>query len=176
MEASKLYSIPISKKKSWQKVLLDIIKKHFNCYQTRQLISSLYKKHPKGFYVNAKRRLDDTRQAVKYIGRYLERAAIAEYRIVRYDGAEVKFWYKDHDDGHKIVITIGVLEFIGKITQHIAPKGFRTVRRYGLYSRTKNKISKEIVHLYNFMKQMSIKNLLEEKKKINEKRKRGKKE
>ena len=144
---------------------MDIIKKHFNCYKTRQLISNLYKKHPKGFYVNAKRRLDDTRQAVKHIGRYLARVAIAEYRIVRYDGAEVTFWYKDHDDGNKIVITIGVLEFIGKITRHIAQKGFRTVRRYELYSRTKNKISKEIVHLYNFMKQMSIKNLLEEKKK-----------
>jgi len=158
-------------KKSWQKVLLAIIKKHFNCYQTRQLISDLYKKHPKGFYVNAKRRLDDTRQAVKYIGRYLARAAIAEYRIISYDGEEVTFWYKDHDQGHKVVVTTGVLEFVGKITQHIAPKGFRTVRRYGVYSRTKNKISKEIVHLYNFMKQMSIKNLLEEKKKINQKKK-----
>ncbi|MFT8340896.1 transposase [Clostridium beijerinckii] len=84
--------------------------------------------------------------------------------------------YKDHDDGHKVVVTTGVLEFIGKITQHIAPKGFRTVRRYGVYSRTKNKIAKEIVHLYNFMMQMSIKNLLEEKKKISQKRKHGKKE
>lgn len=161
-------------KKSWQKVLLDIIKKHFNCYQTRQLVSRLYKEYPKGFYVNAKRRLNDTRQAVKYIGRYLARAAIAEYRIINYDGEEVTFWYKNHDYGHKVVVTIGVLEFIGRITQHIAPKGFRTVRRYGVYSRTKNKISKEIVHLYNFMKQMSIKNLIEEKKKINERKKNWK--
>ena len=113
---------------------MDTIKKHFNCYKTRQLISNLYKKHPKGFYVNAKRRLDDTSQAVKYIGRYLARAAIAEYRIVRYDGEDVNIWYKDHDNGHKVVVTTGVLEFIGKITQHIAPKGFRTVRRYGVYS------------------------------------------
>ncbi|MDR3596092.1 MAG: transposase [Clostridium sp.] len=72
-------------KKSWQKILLEIIKKHFNSYKTRQLISYLYKKYPKGFYVNAKRKLDDTRQAVKYIGRYLARAAIAEYRILKYE-------------------------------------------------------------------------------------------
>lgn len=39
----------------------------------------MYKKYPKGFYVNAKRRLDDTRQAVKYIGIYLARAAIAPH-------------------------------------------------------------------------------------------------
>ncbi|WP_434062134.1 hypothetical protein [Clostridium caldaquaticum] len=43
------------------------------------MISSMYKKYPKGFYVNAKRRLDDTRQAVKYIGIYLARAAIAPH-------------------------------------------------------------------------------------------------
>jgi len=152
-------------KKAWQKVLLDIIKKHFNCYKTRQIISTLYKKYPKGFYVNAKRRLDDTRQAVKYIGRYLARAAIAEYRIEEYDGERITFWYEDHDDGHKIRVTMAVLEFIGKITQHISPKGFKTVRRYGLYSRRRNKISKEIVHLYNFIKQMSIDKLLRDKNK-----------
>lgn len=38
---------------------------------------------------------------------------------MNYNGEEVIFWYKDHDDGHKVVVTIGVLEFIGRITQHI---------------------------------------------------------
>lgn len=158
-------------KKAWQKVLLDIIKKYFNSYETRQLISNLYKRYPKSFYVNAKRKLDDTRQAVKYIGRYLARAAIAEYRIVKYENNEVIFWYADHDDEHKVILTIDVLDFIGKITQHISPKGFRTVRRYRVYERTKNKLAKEIVALYNFMKQMSIRDLLKEKSKHNEKKK-----
>lgn len=143
-------------KKAWQKVLLDIIKKRFNYYKTRQLVSNMYKKYPRGFYVNAKRRLSDTRQAIKYIGRYLARAAIAEYRIEEYVGEKITFWYEAHDDGHKIRVTMDVLEFIGKVTQHIMPKGFKTVRRYGLYSRRKNRISKKIVHLYNFIKQMSI--------------------
>ena len=155
-------------KKSWQKVLLEIIKKHFNSYKTRQLISYLYKKYPKGFYVNAKRKLDDTRQAVKYIGRYLARAAIAEYRILKYENNRVTFWYEDHNDGLKKVIECDVLEFIGKITQHIAPKGFRMVRRYGVYSRINNKLAKDIVHLYNFVKQRNINELLKEKNKQNE--------
>lgn len=154
-------------KKSWQRVLLNIIKKHFNCYETRQLISRMYKEYPNGFYVNAKRRLSDTRQAVKYIGRYLARAAIAEYRIEKYDGEQVTFWYKDHDDGNKVRVTMNVLEFIGKITQHIAPKGFRMVRRYGVYARKNNKIAKEIIHLYNFVKQRNIDEILEEKRNQN---------
>lgn len=112
---------------------IEIIKKHFNSYKTRQLISYLYKKYPKGFYVNAKTKLDDTRQAVKYIGRYFARAAIAEYRIIKYENSRVKFWYEDHNDGLKKVIECDILELIGKTTQYIAPKGFRMVRRYGVY-------------------------------------------
>ena len=158
-------------KKAWQKVLLEIIKKYFNSYETRQLISEMYKRYPKGFYVNAKRKLNDTRQAVKYIGRYLARAAIAEYRIEEYDGDKVTFWYEDHDDGKRVKVTMDVLEFIGKITQHIVPKGFKTVRRYGLYSRRRNKVSKEIVHLYNFMKEKSIEKLLRDKRRGIEKKK-----
>lgn len=49
-----------------------------------------------------------------------------------------------------------VLDFIGKLANHIHPKGFIVVRRYGLYSRVKNKLSIEIIKLYNFMKQRDI--------------------
>ncbi len=100
----------------------------------------MYKKYPKGFYVNARRSLKDTSQAIKYIGRYLGRSAIDEYRIKSYDGETVVFWYKDEDD-KRIDISIPVLEFIGKITQKIHKKGFKTVRRYGLYSRRSSKVS-----------------------------------
>lgn len=143
-------------------------KKHFDSYKTRRLISYLYKTYTKGFYVNAKRKLDDTRQEVKYIGRYLARAAIAEYRIIKYENNSIRFWYEDHNDGQKKVIECDVLDFIGKITQHIAPKGFRMVRRYGAYSRRNNKLAKNIIHLYNFVKQRNINELLKEKSKANE--------
>ena len=139
-----------------------------NSNKTRRLISYLYKTYTKGFYVNAKRKLDDTRQEVKYIGRYLARAAIAEYRIIKYENNSIRFWYEDHNDGQKKVIECDVLDFIGKITQHIAPKGFRMVRRYGAYSRRNNKLAKNIIHLYNFVKQRNINELLKEKSKANE--------
>ena len=59
------------------------------------------------------------------------------------------------------------LDFIGKLVNHIHPKGFRVVRRYGLYSRRKNKLSIEIVKLYNFMKQRNIFELIQKQKKKN---------
>jgi hypothetical protein len=44
----------------------------------------------------------DAKGAAKYIGRYLARPAIAEYRIVKYDGKTVHFWYEDHQTGKRV--------------------------------------------------------------------------
>lgn len=150
-------------RKSWQKVVLDIMKDYRKDVDMKRLVNKMYKKYPNGFYVNARRSLKDTSQAIKYIGRYLGRAAIAEYRIKSYDGETVVFWYKD-EDNKRIELSMPVLEFIGKITQQIHKKGFKTVRRYGLYSRRSSKRSQEIIHLYRFMRQRNINELLKSKK------------
>ena len=147
-------------KKVWRKLVLDIIKNNFRDRKTRNLINKLYKKE---FYVNAERRLTNIKQATQYIGRYLARPAIAEYRIINYDGKNVTYWYENKKPKGKREITVNVLEFIGKITQHIHPKGFRVARRYGLYSRIKNKLSIEILKLYNFMKHRNISKLIKKK-------------
>ncbi len=153
-------------RKSWQKLVLDIIRENFKDIRTKQLINRLYRKYREGFYVNAQRDLTNIKQASKYIGRYLARPAIAEYRIINYDGKTVTFWYENKEPKEKRIVTVDVLEFIGKITQHIHPKGFRVVRRYGLYSRSKNKLSIEIIKLYNFMKQRNINELIQKKIKV----------
>lgn len=153
-------------RKSWQKLVLDIIRENFKDIRTKQLINRLYKKYKEGFYVNAQRDLTNIKQASKYIGRYLARPAIAEYRITNYDGKNVTFWYENKQPKEKRIVTVDVLEFIGKITQHIHPKGFRVVRRYGLYSRSKNKLSIEIIKLYNFMKQRNINEIIDRKIKL----------
>ncbi|MBS4192035.1 transposase [Bacillus sp. FJAT-49705] len=59
------------------------------------LINELYQRYPNGFYVNAEKKMKDAKGAAKYIGRYLARPAIAEYRIEEYDGKVVSFWYED---------------------------------------------------------------------------------
>ncbi len=143
-------------RKSWQKLVLDIIKNNFTDIRTKRLINRLYKTYKEGFYVNAERDLTNIKKASKYIGRYLARPAIAEYRITDYDGKNVTFWYENKKPKKKMTVSIDVLEFIGKLTQHIHPKGFRVVRRYGLYARVKNKLSIEIIKLYNFIKQRNI--------------------
>ncbi|MDD9313132.1 transposase [Cytobacillus firmus] len=69
-------------KKSWQKVLHDLTKQWFpNNQAVLKLINELYQRYPKGFYVNAEQKMRDAKGAAKYIGRYLARPAVAEYRI-----------------------------------------------------------------------------------------------
>lgn len=90
----------------------------------------------------------------------MARPAIAEYRITKYDGKYVTFWYENKKPKKKIEVTMTAINFIGKLVNHIHPKGFRVVRRYGLYSRKKHKLSIEIIKLYNFIKQRDINEII----------------
>jgi hypothetical protein len=123
-------------RKSWQKVVLDLLKSWFPGNQSvKNLIDDLYQRYQKGFYVNAEQKMKDAKGAAKYIGRYLARPAIAEYRIVDYDGKTVQFWYEDHQTGKRVDETLSVYKFLFNLIQHISPKHFRMVGRFGLYSR-----------------------------------------
>lgn len=153
-------------RKSWQKVLLDLLKKWYPSNQkVHQMISELYQRYPKGFYVNAEKKMKDAKGAAKYIGRYLARPAIAEYRITQYDGKNVEFWYEDHQTGKRIDVKLNAFQFLIKLLQHIPPKHFRMVGRYGLYSRRSYKRANEILTLYSFMRTRQLTLLLETKKK-----------
>jgi hypothetical protein len=99
------------------------------------LITNLYSKYRNGFYVNAESRMTSARHAARYIGRYLARPSIAEYRILEYDGKSVRFWDEDHKTKKRKEITLLVMQFIGRLIMHIPKKHFKMTRRYGLYRR-----------------------------------------
>ncbi len=87
---------------------------------------------------------------IKYLGRYLARPAIAEYRIISYDGKTIRFWYIDVDSKEKEVLEPPLFEFMFRIIQHIPPKNLKLVRQYGIYSRRiKNKLNEILKNLKN---------------------------
>lgn len=152
-------------RKAWQKLLLDLVKKWYpEDSKMKRLVSDLYTRYPYGFYVNAEQRMKDAKGAAKYIGRYLARPAIAEYRISFYDGQTVRFWYEDHKTKKRSELEISVFRFIYLLLQHIPPKHFRMVSRYGLYSRQKNKESQKIVNIWNYNRTRQIEMLFEKVK------------
>lgn len=153
-------------RKAWQKVLLDIFRDRYPEDKDMQiLITNLYSKYRNGFYVNAESRMTSARHAARYIGRYLARPSIAEYRILEYDGKSVRFWYEDHKTKKRKEITLPVMQFIGRLIMHIPKKHFKMTRRYGLYRRGFNKRAQKIVSLWKYMKKRQLSLIIFRKKK-----------
>ena len=137
-----------SLRKRWQKILLDEITYMVgNTKEIRLLKNKLYKEKDKGFYVHAKTEIKSAKTAAKYVGRYVGRPAIAESRILKYDGENVTYKYTRHEDNKTIVEVVHVYEFIKKIIVHIPEKNFKMIRYFVIYSRrSKGKV--------NFIKMM----------------------
>ena len=112
------------------------------------LIDRLFVKYTNGFYVHAEPRVTDGEGISRYIGRYVRHPAIADSRIVAYDGERVTFSYQERlsqgKRGQKLV-TLPVLEFIHGIVRHIPPKQFKMVRYGGLYAPRKISRVREII-------------------------------
>lgn len=144
-------------RKKWQYYLLTAMKATLpKTRENAQLIDDLFKRNDKGFYVNAEKKMTSARGAARYIGRYMARPALAEYKIISYDGRMVTFWYIDHKTGRKITETIEAKEFIKRLIDHIPLKGFKMVRHYGIYARRSKSISMKILQGCKRFIQMSI--------------------
>jgi len=124
-------------RKVWQYTILTNLKKALPpTPENSQFIADLFKRYPMGFYAHLPKEstIWNRRQISKYLGRYIRHPAIANFRLVGYDGRSVCYWYKDNDD-NKHYKTVGVFEFIEMLIQHIPKKHFKMVRHYGAYSR-----------------------------------------
>jgi len=139
---------------SWRKRTLDIIKKYFSDRKDiKSLISNCYKKE---FIICLKgKKIKNDLKSIKYFGRYLARPAIAEYRITDFDGHNITYWYKDLKTNSKKTITLDLITFMGRLVQQIPLKGFKMVRRYGIYARRKNDFLKMVLNRYKLKKLFS---------------------
>lgn len=80
------------------------------------------------------------------------RPAIAESRIVEYDGVNVTFKYTMYEDNEEVIETIQTYEVIKDLIINIQEKSFKIIRYFGIYSRR----SKE---KNNFIKVIDEKNI-----------------
>jgi len=68
-----------------------------------------------------------------YLGRYTQRVAISNNRIIKIEDDRVYFRYKDYPDNGKMkVMNLCAFEFIRRILLHVLPKRFVKLRYYGL--------------------------------------------
>lgn len=83
--------------------------------------------------VEVRKPLAGPEQVVRYFARYTHRIAISDRRIVDYDGQWVRFRWRDRKDGNRNKVKrLDGPTFSRRFLQHVLPRGFVRIRRYGL--------------------------------------------
>ncbi len=89
--------------------------------------------------VYAKRPFAGPEAVLAYLARYTHRVAIANSRLVAFDGDRVSFRWKDYraakaNGGRERykTMTLAAPEFIRRFLIHVLPEGFHRIRHYGL--------------------------------------------
>jgi Putative transposase/Transposase zinc-binding domain len=87
--------------------------------------------------VYAKRPFGGPAAVLAYLSRYTHRVAIANSRLVAFDGERVTFNWKDYRarvDARYKLLTLDADEFIRRFLIHVLPDGFHRIRHYGLFA------------------------------------------
>ena len=131
----------------FQTTLLSLLEKHFGKIKFESLKKHIYNTSKDGFYVHApKIKARNIKSTVKYVIRYSGKPAMAQSRIINYDGEFVTFWYDRHEDNKRITETIHAYDFIKRLIIHIHDKYFNVIRYYGLYAK-KHKFSDKFIYM-----------------------------
>jgi hypothetical protein len=121
----------------WQTQVLELISTRLAGHQQAQaLVTELRQRYPKGFVAHLQGNvLPRMRQLTRSLVKYVVSPPMALSRIIAYDRerGSVTYWYRDHlKQGKKTTETVSRETFIGRMVQHILPKGFQRIRYYGL--------------------------------------------
>jgi Putative transposase/Transposase zinc-binding domain len=89
--------------------------------------------------VYAKRPFGGPEAVLAYLSRYTHRVAIANSRLISFNGTGVTFKRKDYrlegPDRYKLM-TLATHEFIRRFLIHVLPQAFHRIRHYGLFAKT----------------------------------------
>ena len=74
---------------------------------------------------------------IQYLGQYTHRVAIANHRILKVTDTHVTFIAKDYrEKAMPKPVSLEGVEFLRRFCQHVLPKRFVKVRRFGIYNHT----------------------------------------
>lgn len=136
-------------RKVWQYHVLTAIKAYLpKTKENARFIDKLFKDHPNGFYVYAKREMNNDKGLLQYIARYVRHPAIAQSRIREFDGKAVTFACKRDEDGSERLISMPIQEFLLALIQHIPPKGFQMIKHLGLYANRSRRKYTSVISMF----------------------------
>ena len=133
--------------KKWQWYLLEMVKKELDTEAIEAIVDYCYKKYTNGFVANVQKGDVPNRyeSLAKYLAKYVVSPPISVRRIDSYNGEEVTYHYRSHTTKKVEKETVNVSTFMGRMIQHILPKGFQRIRYYGVQATKTFKKIKEII-------------------------------
>ncbi|HSB07500.1 MAG TPA: IS91 family transposase [Thermodesulfobacteriota bacterium] len=103
----------------------------------KRFLTNLYRQD---WVVYCKPPLKHPEKVVNYLGRYTHRVALSNDRLVKLEGNEVTFRWRDSADNNSIkFLTLKTLEFIRRFLLHVLPSQFVKIRYYGILSHRNRK-------------------------------------
>jgi len=125
--------------RAWQEQVLTLITTRLpGDEEAATLVAAMRRRYPRGFVAHLQGDvLPRMKQLTRYLVKYVVSPPMALSRILAYDREQgtVTYWYRDHlSEGKRTVETVDRLTFIGRMVQHILPKGFQRIRYYGLHA------------------------------------------
>ena len=121
-------------RKKWQWHLLTMLRQRVKTQEIRRLVDTCYTRYREGFVTNVQK--DDVpsryQSLATYLAKYVVSPPISLRRIDRYDGHRVTYHYRSHKSERVERETVDVYTFIGRMVQHVFPKGFQRIRYYGV--------------------------------------------
>jgi hypothetical protein len=98
----------------------------------KELLARLYRQP---WVVHCKAPLGRPEDVIAYLARYTHRVAISNDRLVRLQGRQVAFRWRDRARHNRVrLMTLDAGEFIRRFLLHVLPDGFVKIRYYGIFS------------------------------------------
>jgi len=131
--------------RKWQFHLLNMLKENVCDPAIAKDVDRAWKDYPKGFvaFLQPGDVPPGGKGLAKYLAKYVVSPPISVRRIESYNGESVSYWYRDHKSGQIEHETLPAMKFVGRMAQHILPKGFQRIRYYGLHCNVRYHKSRE---------------------------------
>jgi hypothetical protein len=134
-----------------------MIKEQVDTEDAAMHIDKLWRQYPNGLvaYLEKGEVPEGGKGLARYLVKYVVSPPIAVSRLIDYNGEQVQYWWRDHRSHKREEARLVVMQFIGRMVQHILPKGFQRIRYYGLHATCKaKKVKESLTRLLKALKQV----------------------
>lgn len=121
-------------RKKWPWHVLTMLRQTVKTPGVTRLVDAWYTRYREGCVTHVQKGDVPARyqSLARYLAKYVVSPPISLRRIDHYDGQRVTYHYRSHTSERVERETVEVYTFIGRMVQHVFPKGFQRIRYYGV--------------------------------------------